>query len=272
LQILSRERFTSIYAELAEQVFSFWTEEMQESISRHCIGWSKERFDFKNYLNASSTRCYLAYRELASLPNVTTVCDVGGYWGVFPMVLKKVGFDVAMTEALQYYGESFTPLFDFIRSQGVRVIDFDPFQPDQPSPGTFDAVTIMAVLEHYPHSLEVFMKSVKTMVKPGGHFYIEVPNLAFLPNRFRFLLGDSPLVPAEDIYRSAVPFIGHHHEFTAGELSNLVTMAGLKPLKAFAFNYSDGGGLRAAVRRPVHALFYLTLPNTRECLALVARA
>lgn len=262
----------SLYAETVEQVFAFWNADMQDAISKHCVGWSKERFDFKSYLKASSTRCYLAYRELISLPDAKSVCDVGGYWGVFPIVLKRAGFDVSMTEALQYYGECFTPLFDFIRSQGVQVIDYDPFQPEAPTPGTFDAVTVMAVLEHYPHSLEVFMHSVKKMVRPGGHVYIEVPNLAFLPNRIRFAFGNSPLVPVEDIYQSAVPFIGHHHEFTARELDKVATLAGLTPLKSLAFNYSSGNGIRSVLRQPIHSFFYMAFPNTRECLALVARA
>jgi 2-polyprenyl-3-methyl-5-hydroxy-6-metoxy-1,4-benzoquinol methylase len=272
MQKVSRERFTALYTEVVEQVFAFWTAEMQDQISKHCVGWARGRFDFKNYLHASSIRCYLAYEQLSDLPDGSRICDVGGHWGVFPIVMSKLGFDSSMTEALEYYGEAFSPLFNFIRSQGVSVVDFDPFAPKPASIGTFDAVTVMAVLEHYPHSLRVFMDNVKRMVKPGGYLYLEVPNLAFLPKRTQFLFGHSPLVPISDIFESDVPFIGHHHEFTASELEAVCRLAGLKPVKSFSFNYSYPLSAKSFLRQPVKSSIYALFPATRECLALLTKS
>lgn len=266
------DQFQTIYQAAVSEIYSFWTADMQAAISRHCVGWSRERFDFQNYLKASVTRCYVAYERLARLQRGARICDVGGYWGVFPIILRRIGYEVAMTEALEYYGECFTPLFEFIRHEGVHVIDFDPFQPEQIPPSGFEAVTAMAVMEHYPHSLRIFLENLKAMVRPRGQIYLEVPNLAFLPNRIRFLMGNSPLVPATDIYRSEVPFIGHHHEFTLQELKALALLAGISPIETFSFNYSLPGGWRSFVRQPLHSTVYWLIPGTRECLGFWGEA
>ncbi|HEX7241529.1 MAG TPA: methyltransferase domain-containing protein, partial [Longimicrobiaceae bacterium] len=206
--------FERAYREALAGVWPHWSPGMQAEMARHCHGWSPERFDFRAYLDASAARFHRAYRALAEDASVRSVCDVGGFWGVFPLTLKRLGYEVAMTESLRYYSEAFRGLFDHVAAQGVEIVDYDPFEEGSPLAGSWDAVTVMAVLEHYPHSLRPFMENVVAGVRPGGMVFVEVPNIAFWPKRVSFLRGHSPHTPIGDVYRSAVPFIGHHHEFT----------------------------------------------------------
>ncbi len=272
---LSFKNFNAIYREAVSIVFEHWTTEMQAELALHCHSWGPGLFDFKNYLQLSSLRFYKAYRTFALGGTSQRVCDVGGFWGVFPLTLKKLGYeDVAMTESLKYYGESFTKLFKGIADQGVTIFDYDPFEPEAVLSERFDVVTVMAVLEHYPHSLKGFMQNVRALLKPESKLYLEVPNIAYWPKRMALLLhGQTPQARLEEIYLSGVPFIGHHHEFTIAELRDLARLSGLKILSEDFYNYTLGEypKLKMLLRLPLHFLAFAVLKESRECLAVLCR-
>lgn len=269
--VLPYQAFDKIYQHCVGQVLEHWNAEMQAQLALHCYGWRPGAFDFRNYLQLSSIRFYHAYVAFAEGGTEQRVCDVGGFWGVFPMTLKALGFEVAMTESLQYYGETFEPLFAAIRSAGVDVFDYDPFDAKAHLDEEFDVVTVMAVLEHYPHSLQVFMNHATLLLKPQGKIYLEVPNIAYWPKRVGLLRGQTPHAQLSDIFRSAVPFIGHHHEFTIAELRELASLSGLRILSETFYNYSDAGNTRwkSVLRSPIQALAFSVLKDSRECMAIL---
>jgi len=259
---LSIDQFEGLYREAVEAVFTHWNREMQQELSRHCRGWAPELCDFRAYLMASCGRYFRAYLGITKCGDTRTICDVGGFWGAFPMVLAKAGYQVVMTEAFCYYGHAFDGIFSCIRKSGVEIVDFDPFGEKPFSYGQFDAVTAMAILEHYPHSLARVMTHVVEMVRPGGRLFIDVPNIAYWPKRIALLKGKSPLVPIMDILQSEIPFVGHHHEFTMEELLDLVHWTG----------YSAQGNLLKRIKGDgIAALIQLLAPSTRECMAIVCR-
>lgn len=271
MEALSFQSFDRIYQEALQTVYEHWTPQMQARIASHNYGWKPGLFDFKNYLQASSTRFYRAYLACAEGGPGQKICDVGGFWGVFPITLKALGYHVSMTEALQYYDDSFDGLFKHIEDKGVEVIDYDPFEPGASLPGRFDVVTVIAVLEHYPHSLRGFMKNILSMMEPGGKLYIEVPNIAWWPKRIALMRGVTPLAPLEMIFKSDTPFIGHHHEFTMPELRRLAELCGLKVVTEDSYNYSPAGPIsfRNAPSRLISSLAYRLLKDSRECLSVL---
>lgn len=271
-QPLAYPAFEASYAARLSSVGAYWSPEMQEEIASHCAGWHPSRFDFRTYLKRSALRYYRAYRTLLR-EGVQSVCDVGGMWGLFPLVLQDLGFAATMTEARGYYSQAFDPLFSAIEREGVAVVDYDPFAADARLGETFDAVTVMAVLEHYPHSLRVFMTNVRSLMADRGLLYLEVPNIAYWPKRVAFLRhGVSPLPPIEEIWQSEVPFIGHHHEFTLFELRAVARLSGLTVVREDYYNYSvDNFPLRETLRRPWLHLVPALVPRTRECLVAVCR-
>jgi len=132
---------------------------------------------------------------------------------------------------------------------------------------------VMAVLEHYPHSLKTFMRNVIAMMRPGGEVYFEAPNIAFWPKRVGLLRGSTPLTPLREIFHSAVPFIGHHHEFTMRELHELTELAGLSVTAQEQFNYTPGfePSLSGFVRHPIRSTAFALLPDSREILGVLCR-
>lgn len=269
---LSFAEFNKVYLGSLDEIWPHWNETMQAEIARHCIAWSPDRMDFREYLQASSIRFYKAYCALVD-SGCGSVCDVGGFWGVWPITAKKLGFDVAMTEAMKYYGDSFDPLFDVIRANGVEIFDHDPFSPEASIDKHFEFVTVMAVLEHYPHSLRTFIENVKRMTTGNGRIYLEVPNIAYLPKRMGMLRGQTPLVQLADIYRSEEPFIGHHHEFTIEEMRDLARLGGLKIITEELYNYSMTGAniksLKSSILYPAVSLAFKLFRTGRECIAVL---
>jgi 2-polyprenyl-3-methyl-5-hydroxy-6-metoxy-1,4-benzoquinol methylase len=272
-QPISFPEFDVVYQDAVRVVFEHWTEPMQTELARHCHAWGPGRSDFRNYLEVSSIRFYKAYRAIATNEGNLRICDVGGFWGVFPLTLKKLGYDVSMTESLQYYGDSFDGLFECILNEGVTILDYDPFDHEASLGERFDVLTIMAVLEHYPHSLKTFMRNIRSLMLPNGRLFIEVPNIAYWPKRIELLFGRTPLAQLTDIFDSEVPFIGHHHEFTIAELRDLVKLSGFKIIYEDYYNYTLAGSvrLRTRLRSPLMFLAFPLFKETRECLAVYCR-
>ena len=268
--ILSFKDFSKVYLEALEFSYRHWTPEMQREIARHWYGANPPTFTFKPYLRASALRYYYAYRTMLPYGEGAEICDVGGLWGVFPITLKALGYKVTMTESLQYYSSAFMPLFEQVTRLGVNIIDYDPFKRGEVVPGRFDIITVMAVLEHYPHSLKDFTTNILAMLNPYGKIYFEVPNIAYWPKRIGLLWGKTPLVNLEEIFLSEVPFIGHHHEFTLAELRHLVQLADMRIINERLYNYSENiFALKTFIRSPIKFLAYFFLKDSRECLAVL---
>lgn len=263
--------FKKLYEAELVGVINYLTPEMQNMIAKHNYGWRTGELDFAIYLEASVKRFYMAYESVCDSQAIS-VCDIGGFWGVFPIVLARLGIKrVAMTEALEYYDSAFDGLFNYIRSKGVEIIDVDPFTPNETSLPTFDFVSALAVIEHYPHSLKNFMDNFKKFMSANGNGYIEVPNIAYLPKRISLLKGHSPLSSLRHIYISQVPFTGHHHEFTLYELYDLIELAELKVTRHDAYNYSIPDDLHHLLRYPLIKIFSQISQKTRECLSISFR-
>lgn len=267
------QKFDAIYQDSVKLVFEYWTEQMQIELASHCHAWGPGLTDFRDYLQVSSIRFYKAYLAIAKGADTQRICDVGGFWGVFPLTMKKLGYDVSMTESLQYYGDSFSGLFKCIRDHGVTIFDYDPFEPADAMTERFDVITMMAVIEHYPHSLRTFMGNIRSLMKPEGRLYLEVPNIAYWPKRVALLLGRTPLAQLADIFQSEVPFIGHHHEFTIAELRDLVRLSGLEIVYEDYYNYTIGAApkFRTRLRSPIMFLAFPLLKESRECLAVLCK-
>lgn len=102
---------------------------------------------------------------------------------------------------------------------------------------TFDVITCLGVIEYTFDPYHV-MNEINRILKPGGILILEVPNLAFLPERLKLLLGLLPSWP------DAAGWQGSRlHNFTCSSLYRLgnetnfrvekITGAGfLQPIRA----------------------------------------
>lgn len=274
---MNGQSFRKAYQAAADEILPMITPEIQDRMARHNPQWRSETLDFGNYIRASWIRYWTAFKGLNRLePPIlqADICDVGGFLGIFPLTLRKMGFQsVAMTEALTYYDGCLDQIIKKLESGGVRVIDFDPFSENSSPVRKADFITCMAILEHYPHSPRQFMNQVRSMAREGGLIHIEIPNMAYFPKRMALLLGRTPLVPIEDFYNAEIPFTGHHHEYTAREIRDLARLSGLEEISLESYTYSltDLESPRFILRHPLLYLSQKFFPNTREVLAILSR-
>lgn len=264
---ITYKEFQKIYNKHLDVIYSFWTSEMQVNIAKHNVGWADHSFE--EYLKKSVKRFYIAYKNIPD--NTKSCCDIGGFWGIYPIVLKELGYDVVMTESLKFYDEGFKKLFAYIEEQGVKILDIDPFMEEFEDHLKFDYISVMAVLEHIPHSIAFFMNNIKRIMSDKGSLYIEVPNIAYVRKRFDLLRGKSPLPHIESIYESASPFTGHHHEYALTELKTLFNMNNLEIINVERYNYSMEVNPIKLIRYPLSNLAFTFIPNSREVLAVLGK-
>jgi 2-polyprenyl-3-methyl-5-hydroxy-6-metoxy-1,4-benzoquinol methylase len=264
---ITYKEFQKIYNKHLEIIYSFWTAEMQENIAKHNVGWAEHSFE--GYLKKSVKRFYIAYKNIPE--GAKTCCDIGGFWGVYPIVLKELGYDVVMTESLKFYDKGFDKLFEYVKEQGVTILDIDPFEEEFNNDLNFDYVSVMAVLEHIPHSISFFMNNMNNIINKGGSLYIEVPNIAYVRKRFALLRGKSPLPHIQSIYNSASPFIGHHHEYSLTELESLYIVNDFEIVNRERYNYSMEINPIKLMRYPLAYIAFVLIPNAREVLAIIGK-
>ena len=233
------ETFRGLYRQAVDEVLVRMPQDWS-ALSRHNAGWSKDRFDCAGYLNSSLARYWRAYRILAR-SGAAFVLDAGGFLAAFPLTLRRLGFRVALAEHYAYYGSAMDAIAQLASSSGIAVVDVDLTEPTANLAGLqegFDAVTCMAVAEHLAHSPRALLANLHATLRPGGTLVFEVPNIAFWPKRFAFFVrGQTVLAPIEDVYHSAIPFTGHHREYTLDEARYVVREAGFEIVSEQTFNY-----------------------------------
>ena len=238
----------------------------QERLAQHDAGVDPDTFSMRVYLEASAVR----YRNAIELierhaPDARSVLDVGAYPGAFTLALARLGYEVVAVDAYSYAGGALDGVRELLEHDGVTVIDRD-LTGGEHDLGRFDVVTNMAMIEHLPDSPRQLLANLHRACE--RLLILDTPNLGYGYRRWGLLLGRSPLPPVEQLYNGN-PFTGHHREYTAAEVRQLLGLAGFEPLELRAFNYS----LTRDVRNLRHVGYWLamTVPACREVLIAAAR-
>jgi len=88
----------------------------------------------------------------------------------------------------------------------------------------FDAVTILAVIEHIFEPFSI-VREIRRILKPGGILIIDVPNVASLTNRIRILIGRIPITSNDQGWDG-----GYLHYFTKHALDQFLKNEGFEIL------------------------------------------
>jgi len=129
--------------------------------------------------------------------------DVGSGIGVFPVEMKKEGWDVTGIEPDPRTSK-------FLRDElGITTYDNKVDELGVTKVGEFDVITFNKVLEHVEDPVEM-LSAVKRFLKKTGFVYIELPDIA---------------ASIEGKGREEF-FIEHHHVFSPESISKLINGAG----------------------------------------------
>lgn len=240
----SDAEFSETYRKAVDEIVALMPKDWS-AIAKHNAAWSRDLFDARKYLLDSEGRFLRAYRILLS-DKAMRVLDVGGFLGALPLTLARLGFKVSIAEKYGYYGGSLDAIAGHLQANGVIIHDVDFTDPAAGLAGladSFDGITCMAVAEHLAHSPKVLMDNMRQVLKARGTLVFEVPNLAYWPKRILFFLkGRTVLPPMADVYNSAVPFTGHHREYTLEDARYVMEKGGFSIVSECTYNYGIDTG------------------------------
>jgi len=211
-----------------------------EGLARHNRGYAHYARDtFHHFVVQERARFVKAARWLADARTGPRVCDLGCFIPYLPLVLSRLGYEVAIVDRYEFFTDEFRGAVEQVSARaGVRVVDADILADDLSSIGTFDAVLLMAVVEHLHGSPLRLMKGIRGMLTPEGALLFEVPNIAEFRRRVAFLRGRSPL-PDYGVYlESEYPYYGHSREMTVPEVEQLHQRAGFRIERLECYDYS----------------------------------
>jgi SAM-dependent methyltransferase len=278
--MIDPERFREQYRRAVGDVGAFITPERQMVIARHNLGLHPDHTDLRAYLGHSERR-YLNVVEMfndqrpAAAAEGPSVLDVGGFLGAFPLALSRCGFDVTLVEEFDYYYGAFDDLKSFLEGEGVHVWAADFTQPLEHDPRrSYGLITNLAMMEHLPSSPKVLLENIRRCMDEDSTLFVEVPNIAYWPNRLKALRGQSIHPAVELMYASAPPFLGHHREYTVAELRDVLAWAGFEVRATDVFNYSlslsEGGSYARLYTLLVYLWPTLLFENCREVILSAA--
>lgn len=205
-----------------------------------------------SFVEAEMGRFVRAVKWILAAQPTGRVLDLGTFIPVVPLALARLGYDVTIVERFGLYGPSFErELTSLANREALRVVDMD--LSTEPLQGSFEVVLLMAVLEHLNGSPIELMRRIRGIVE--GVLVVDVPNIAELGQRLRFLLGRSPLPDYATYLASGYPFSGHNREMTSSEVRHLLTETGFRAERLEVYDYipserltSRGRWLRRAKR------------------------
>ncbi len=178
--------------------------------------------------------------DLVLAERATSVCDIGGGIGLFSLGCAVTGLKATLVDDFRdpvniEHGDG---ILDLHRSRGVRVVCRDFIADglgDFPA-GSFDAVTTVESMEHWPHSPKRLFHQVMKLLKPNGTFIIGVPNCVNLRKRITVPFGHGKWSAMSAWYEPDV-FRGHLREADADDLRYIARDLGLRDVRIIGRNW-----------------------------------
>ncbi len=149
------------------------------------------------------------------------VLDIGSGIGVFPAAMARLGQTVTSVDIA-------TNNQPWIRDHGVETVSSDILTTPLPFPdGSFDLVTMFDAIEHLHGSPRFVLGEIFRILRPGGHFIVETPNIANLRRRVIMLMGKN-IMDIKSFYDSKYPYAGHVYEYTKSDLEDALRWSGFE--------------------------------------------
>jgi len=239
---ISQQEFKKVYFSSLQEILKIRPidQHLKDMLAIYDYGYKD--YDLINYLEKSWFRAWQVYNLLPD-PNrqhEIKILDLGGFFGNFSFCFQKLGYKTTITDVYDYYQGVFDNLKNFLQGQGIKIMnrDFTALIPIEELSEKYDVILCLAVLEHLAHSPAALLYNIKNSLKEDGSLILEVSNITYWYKRLQLLQGGSILPSVESIYKSKEPFIGHHHEYTKGEIEKLATLSGFEIEKMIFYNYS----------------------------------
>jgi 2-polyprenyl-3-methyl-5-hydroxy-6-metoxy-1,4-benzoquinol methylase len=209
-----------------------------ENLARHSPGLNG--FAWQSYISLSILRLGRVARALkANVRPSGKVLDFGSYFGNAALLAKKLGFEVSALDCYDKYAPALKREREHLTKSGIEVFDSSqsPTVLDDVCE-TFDAILLLGVIEHIPHTPKYLLQHICTHLTQGGLLILDTPNLGYIYRREALLRGESVFLDIKHQFHTELPFEGHHREYTRDEVIWMLNEVGLSVLETELFNYS----------------------------------
>lgn len=209
------------------------------TLARHSPGL--HGYDWTAYIRCSVIRMLNAL-DVVRAAGIASgrLLDYGAYFGNMALLCRLAGYDVTAVDGYRNYGTVFDGCRREMLAAGIQILDFADVGADLSGVAaeSFDGVLALGVLEHVPHTPRGLLESLNRVLRPGGTLVLDTPNLAYLYTRERLARGETIFTPIEQQYATALPFEGHHREYTVGEVRWMLEQIRHRIEEIRTFNYS----------------------------------
>ena len=236
----------------------------------------EENVEWPGYLAAHRheyVRTICDVLEFTRRTSTKRVLEIGAFFGLVALTLKKFGLDVVaadipeymeMPEQVERFGRS------GVARASVRLQDYVmPFEDER-----FDVIIMTEVLEHLNFNPVPLIKEINRIGAKNSLFYLSLPNLAYYMNRLRFLFGKSMLQSVGSYFSQVTPgsleiVNGHWREYTKAEIVEMLTRLGYTFERHYFFSIVDVKPNPTAKNRLTKFVFSL-LPSFKENQTVLA--
>lgn len=229
------------------------------------------------YLNLSRASYERTVRDLDGLfpagREGRRMLELGAFLGPVSVALKKLGYGVDALDIPEFHSNP--RLQALYARHGIAFAGCNlRLSPLPYATGTFDAVALCEVMEHWNFNPLPALAEINRVLKPGGCVYLAMPNQASVANRARLLFGRSVHNPVSDFFkqlgRQHNMIVGlHWREYTLAETVELLGGMGFEIARKYYYIEpvrADAGALRRLARAIV-----FSFPSLRPSQVVVGR-
>lgn len=197
-----------------------------------------------------------------------SILEIGPWIGLVSVTLKRSGYNVTVQEIPEMLESGV--LYEKFKSENIPCFSQNLKEYNLPYlDETFDAVILCEVLEHLNFNPIPVIFELNRILKPNALLYVSLPNLAFLPKRIKFLVGQSVHDPIEFYFNQLQPgsaaIVGiHWREYTLNELKSLLLPCGFGINRHYYFHNAvkrSRNPIKIFLLRILYKLFPSLLPN-----------
>jgi SAM-dependent methyltransferase len=254
---------------------------VRQSIDRHRdrpaallgIGDAKGEYEYLNWHVDSYVR---TVRDVDGLfrgdKKDVSILEIASFLGAVSIPLRTLGYRVSALDIPEFHRS--TALRSLYESHGIPFVGQNlrtgklPYDSE-----SFDSVIACEVIEHLNFNPLPFFQEVNRVLKPGGYFYIGMPNQAHIVERIKLALGRSTRNPVDDYFkqldRSDNMVVGlHWREYTLAETVQLIRRMGFEPVRSYYF--TEGGAQRNLGIKLVKRVLY-AVPSFRPYQVVIGQ-
>src|SRR6476469_4866535 len=165
------------------------TEELRDLLHELASKYPPQLHDYV-FADLKRTAFHVDFVRERMPPNIT-LCDVGGSHSLFPVACAALGMRVVVIDAYDYMSQARREVFKNVYNpyRVTRIKRDCATQSITYPEDTFDVVTSFDSIEHWHGSPKPALHALKQALRPGGLFFIGVPNCVNLRKRLTVPFG-----------------------------------------------------------------------------------